>query len=1370
MDNILQAFSDIAECLPIVDRLKATFSNDAHFDQMVGLIYEDLVEFFQRAYKFFRCKGWHFWFTFNWGLFERRFKSILHRLSSHCDHLGREAAAMHFSEMKDFRLKRQLEDEAFEQRTQYQMAENVFRWLAAAEDQQDEQLHWIVDRRQAETCDWVLENPQMESWIGEEGGDPVLWMTGIPGSGKSYLCSLIIQNLQKRTDRSCLYYFCGKTAVGGDTAAVLLRTLAVQLLQQNPEIVPLVYQAFFKNMTNRSGPTMRKILSQLLPAVKVTRLVIDGLDEGKHDVQKEILKSLLDIQKQAGCNCKLLISSREEPQIQHSLSPRSHLKLEGKTSEGSKTYIMAQVKKIQERFPEMNSSLVDRVAERLLNKAQGMFLWVRLVTAMLSDQYSEAEVEHAICDLPDGLDEAYGRILARIDSLSETVKFRIFKILFWMCTAFRPVTIYEVEDGIILRPQQRDLSRKTRTGNLQRDVIDLCAPLLERSSTGVLSLVHFSAKEFFIHAKSGPFIDVTKAHLSVALSCIINITTSLDVISQKSNTTNDLEIKTRTIKGNFGLHYYGHEFWAEHTVSYLARAGDLNGEGRELISALEDMSSVLKDRSGGNSPATARLPKEDSFAAGLERLNAHPLPYNLVSSWLRFKSQLRDAKLTFDSRDAQQEWRLRTDETRLSLIDFHLCKITEELLMMKFSEMPACVDLADYNYFISRFKLRCRYFDCNDHFTNSRDRDAHEATHTPTYPCLQCDFVERGFKTRKELEKHIQLYHMRPEDFKIPADIKAASGPTEADNLLRGFSPSLVSNSWNERGRKALKHGFHQLLSKVESRLEFREQESFTKYTANVDSIRRKVDAQHYGSLLDFKVDLRALVDNSEEPSTHDGFERIGSLLNGEMEKAMSGYPSFAQLTHEAFEDDSCLALSNHRAPGMGNEGHFSEHWGDLSSFRALPHEEKQPRWSSKEEEIFLDLLHRYGRDFVKIADILKTKSAAEVDRHLNARLESGKTDWLELANHANARSSEELPHVDSIEDTRARGDVDSALSRPDEPVLSLHAESYLPQLHDSQRFSDPPRSRDHGGHRNEADAETTGSTKDSRKAKRKPRPRVRCAQCHIELHDEYAWNRHVLRRHTAMRKVWLCEDNSVDQRFLSGCESCQTSKRYSSKTSASKHLREAHFHQETPNNVLHRWMREQEEPNPNFQDHTSETASQNQRAIKRHKPNVTSLPPVRFDPGSLKSDPLPSIVGPSDDNIIEVGQSGITSPKTSESDANNDSDYDLVQGITFDNMLPRLHNVLSTSDGDVNLPHRADKFLIKPDQVLRLPHLDTFQRNACQDQVNALYHRLDSLPTSSPPYQENLRELSLLSRKLRNDLRNWQWHSKSAPEIPFSL
>ena len=234
MERLLDAFNSLADALPRLDRLKATFPEDANFNQVVGLVYNDIIEFHRRAYKFFRRKAWHIWFAFDWGLFERRFKLILQRLALHCDLLDKEAAAAHFFEMKQFRDKRQLEEDTFERQRQHQMAQDVFRWLSAAEDQQEEYLHRISDSRQPETCDWILEDLRMRPWIEDDCGDAILWMNGIPGAGKSFLCSLIIENLQSQQHLSTLYFFCSHQSCSETTCAVMLRTLIKRIFRKDP--------------------------------------------------------------------------------------------------------------------------------------------------------------------------------------------------------------------------------------------------------------------------------------------------------------------------------------------------------------------------------------------------------------------------------------------------------------------------------------------------------------------------------------------------------------------------------------------------------------------------------------------------------------------------------------------------------------------------------------------------------------------------------------------------------------------------------------------------------------------------------------------------------------------------------------------------------------------------------------------------------------------------------------------------------------------------------------------------------------------------------------------------------------------------------
>ena len=776
MEKILQAFSDISDALPRLDRLKATFSEDNNFNQVVGLIYSDIIEFHRRAYKLFRRKAWHFWFASDWRLFEHRFKLILQKLTLHCDLLDKEAGAAHLSEMKQDRDKRQLEEDAFERQRQHQMAQDIFRWLSAAEDQQEEHLHRISDSRQPETCDWILKDPRMRPWIEDDRGDAILWMNGIPGAGKSFLCSLIIENLQSQQRLSTLYYFF--RSWNETTCAVMLRTLAIQLLQQNMDMAPLVHQAYLQEGSNKSSPAMKNLLIKLLTSSKVTRIVVDGMDEISHATQQELIKNLIEIQKSVDPSCKLLVSSRDEPQIQKSLGTKNCLNLGGKTVESIDLFIKERMKGLQELCPGIDAGLVKLAEKQLQDKARGMFLYVRLVTDMLKDQMSEFDFENAINQLPEGFDEAYGRILTRIESLRPAqLRQRAFSILYWVCAARRPIAIHEVADGIVLHPGQTILNRRNRSTNTNRDIVELCAPLLQGFTNGVVDLVHFSAKEYLLHKSSGPFIDIAQAHRSIAISCVINLTSCLDFVPGKANVLSEGELESRVVQGYYGLQSYSHEFWAEHVLAYLERVEDPDGVSRELIDTLEAFSAVWKYRHTGtlfSSPVRAV-----EAPLSLNHLRNYPALHGLITSWLHFKSELHKTRPTFETLDSQEQWRLRKDETFLSLIDSRLSTLVERLLNIKSSQLPSHIDEDDFKHFVGRYHFLCRYQGCNYRCHTIQERNTHEESHVLSFPCLQCDFSGRGFRTHKDLEKHTQKCHMSPEDYKaFTASASGRESPT----------------------------------------------------------------------------------------------------------------------------------------------------------------------------------------------------------------------------------------------------------------------------------------------------------------------------------------------------------------------------------------------------------------------------------------------------------------------------------------------------------------------------------------------------------------------------------------------------------------
>ena len=1476
MEKILQAFSDIADVLPRLGRLKATFPEDTNFNQVVGLIYGDIIEFHQRAYKFFRRKAWHVWFAFDWGLFERRFKLILQRLELHCDLLDKEAAAAHFSEMKQFRDKRQLEEDAFEGERKYRMALEVFGWLSAVEDQQEEHLHRLSDNRQPETCSWVLQDPQVRPWIEDDSGDGMLWLTGIPGAGKSFLCSLLVENLQTQQHISTLYYFCSHQSSNGDKSAVILRTLARQFLQQNPDMAPLVHQAYLQKGSNRSGPAMRKLLTQVLPTSKVTRIVIDGIDEGDHATQQEVLKSLVEIQQSANHHCKVLISSRDEPQIQKSLAAKTHLNLGEKTVEGLSLYIKDRIKGLQASFPDIDSAVWDLAEQRLHSKAKGMFLWVRLVTDMLSYQTSEFELKNAIDQLPEGLDKAYGVIQSRIDSLRPAqIRQRAFSILYWVCVARRPISLYEVADGIVLHPGQTILNRKTRSNNPQRDIIELCAPLLETLKNGVLDLVHFSAREYFVHEQSGPFIDVAKAHLNIALSCVTNLTSCLDLVPRKTQGMSEGDLETRVVQGYYGLQAYGQDFWAEHVLAYLGEVGDQDADARKLIGALEGFSRVWKHHALDNVSLPSTLHTAEA-SVGLQSLRKFPTLHRFISGWLHFKSELNKTRPKFNTLDAQEQWRLGTDETFLSLIDSRLCMITERLLMMQASHLPSHIDEDDFKRFVSRFVFPCRFQSCNHQYDTAQERDSHEVSHALSFPCLQCDFSGRGFRSRKDLEKHTQRYHMSPEDFEIPDDLHAMGedfrgGPNSIPGKFRVLSNR--SGCWTERGRRALQQGFQHVLARFESvtnaalrdadesssnnvssakaigpRLSQDANESTT--MMSLDSLRRNVEEQKYESLVDFKNDLSLL---SGDPTTLSNVRdrRIDSFCDDELEKAMSAFPAFANFDPTASNRGNIAVFSsNNTEQSQGHTQSLNEHENDLASPEAMSFGTRVPYWSQSEEKQFPELLQRCGRDFSRIADHLKTKTPEEVDRYFVHLLSMGNSELSVSADLADARLQREAgstgPTMESI-DAGAKMQAQNDLAREDSSAFSQWSQSssagpYIPQFGNTEI----PYPVVQGTTKASLNVESGENINGPKSNKRRPRPRALCPDCPgntYGLRDEYALKKHIERSHTPTRKVWICEDISIDKRFLTKCKSCSASRRYSSKHNAHKHLRMKHFNNQTSLETLRRWMRETEEPNPNMRmasarwmqeteesnpnmrmasaDSTSiigpmknnqtslETLRRWMQETEEPNPNMRmasadstsiigpmkkkqktrgttiSLPPLKDHIKSART--LPSMIlkkntrrrsnsGSSsgslsslDDHLDEHDNTDARDATLAPPEAELSKDDVFLEDISFDNFLPGSANEAHSVNNE-GPPHRINRALIKPDQVSKLPNLNSFRKAACLDQVEALYYELDNGSAGRSDYQEALESLTSLSKLLMRNLKDWRRDSTLAMNIPFSF
>lgn len=80
------------------------------------------------------------------------------------------------------------------------------------------------------TCAWIQEQSQFSSWLDDPSQSPqLLWVRGLPGSGKSVLSSFIINHLAE-LERFCQYFFVRFGDHNKSTLGSMLSSLAFQVV------------------------------------------------------------------------------------------------------------------------------------------------------------------------------------------------------------------------------------------------------------------------------------------------------------------------------------------------------------------------------------------------------------------------------------------------------------------------------------------------------------------------------------------------------------------------------------------------------------------------------------------------------------------------------------------------------------------------------------------------------------------------------------------------------------------------------------------------------------------------------------------------------------------------------------------------------------------------------------------------------------------------------------------------------------------------------------------------------------------------------------------------------------------------------------
>lgn len=466
--------------------------------------YKNILVFWQKAARTFTRNGVK---TFLKGVvkpFESEWKTLKTRLELDVRQVSTVAQALEGIAAKRREEEAKYREEAQDKHLQQTREQQIRLWLSGSDDiaQIDVRmdLEPIRKARHIGTCEWVFGDSEYRQWLtSTENAN--LWLYASPGTGKSVLCSAIIDRLQSENKKVVYFFFSFQESVKRSITAGL-KSIALQLLGLH-EVVPTDVERIFQSELRHGHTKLQNpdvillVVQALLKSLPRIHIVLDGLDECEKREQAVDLLSKCFSMSSLGI-VKWLWASRIDPKFQ-SLSSSA----KGSSIYIQKSYVEADIKKFIEDNPEMAGNSEESIDE-WVSASGGNFLWLRLMLRTLTgcDLTCPAEVEEELEKFPKDLAQCYQRVLDQVAKRSRSQQALARRLFLLIAFAEQPLTLHETLDALSIDEDSGDVSSNRRPYELL--VKSLCCPLIlldpvitEGRPDFVLRYFHKSIRDFF---------------------------------------------------------------------------------------------------------------------------------------------------------------------------------------------------------------------------------------------------------------------------------------------------------------------------------------------------------------------------------------------------------------------------------------------------------------------------------------------------------------------------------------------------------------------------------------------------------------------------------------------------------------------------------------------------------------------------------------------------------------------------------------------------------------------------------------------------------------------------------------------------------
>ncbi|RFU26523.1 hypothetical protein B7463_g9825, partial [Scytalidium lignicola] len=377
---------------------------------------------------------------------------------------------------------------------------------------------------------WMLQKSQFKEWCNSSYSS-ILWLHGIPGSGKTKLASIVIDELLQRAPAGSgsgfAYFYCARDPAEPNRANPLeiLRCIARQLSSPSP--ATSVQQATLVKYKEEldKGFALRRLnfndtLSLILELTNenAATIVIDALDECDPESRHELFKAIGKITQRSSNIVKVFVTSRDDGDIVCHLEGSPNIYIDSQdNAKDINRFIAVEIEKAIDENKLLHGNVSDNLKNLIINTlqdgAQGMFRWVSLQLQNLCNPYRmklESDIRAEIGRLPKTLFELYTAIYDQIEHSGENSRRIGRKALTWVFAANSFISTKELICLITVDEHGSSYELSVQS------ILDLtCNLLVLDPNIDTFRFAHLSVREYL----EGIF-DTDSVHVEIAQKCL----------------------------------------------------------------------------------------------------------------------------------------------------------------------------------------------------------------------------------------------------------------------------------------------------------------------------------------------------------------------------------------------------------------------------------------------------------------------------------------------------------------------------------------------------------------------------------------------------------------------------------------------------------------------------------------------------------------------------------------------------------------------------------------------------------------------------------------------------------------------------------